>query len=217
MPSTKYTHDVYNAMGDLIASTDALGRTTRYTYDLRQEQLETVNADGTITTCVYDGDGNIITSVDELGRATQTIYDAEDRRSKPCMRTARRVKPFMTAAAELSPPLIQRQCDSICLRYAGPPHYQHRRAGTDNHPHVRCGRQPAYDYRPLGRTTTYKYDLLNRQTRAIDPLRNTTVTTYDADGNVSSIADPLNETTNYTYDVLNRLIATTNALRRRPA
>ena len=48
---------------------------------------------------------------------------------------------------------------------------------------------------PLGHTTTYQYDGLNRQVETIDALGGTSITAYDAAGNVTSTTDPLGHTT----------------------
>ena len=61
------------------------------------------------------------------------------------------------------------------------------------------------------RTTTYEYDVLNRPTRATDPLSHSNYTTYDAVGNVLSIKDALGNLTKYEYDDLNRRTRVTDA------
>jgi len=57
---------------------------------------------------------------------------------------------------------------------------------------------------PLGRTTTYQYDALNRQTVTIDSLSHNTTTVYDAAGQVSSTTDVRGTTSSYLYDTLGR-------------
>ena len=42
----------------------------------------------------------------------------------------------------------------------------------------------------MSRTTTYAYDLAGHPTEVIDPVGSSTVTAYDADGRVTSVADP---------------------------
>ncbi|NES16559.1 RHS repeat-associated core domain-containing protein [Micromonospora sp. PPF5-17] len=56
-------------------------------------------------------------------------------------------------------------------------------------------------------TWSYTYDLRGRQTRAVDPDKGTTTSTYDAAGNVATTTSPLGTgtaTTAYTYDELGR-------------
>ena len=65
---------------------------------------------------------------------------------------------------------------------------------------------------PLGHTTTYHYDGLNRQVETIDALGGTSITAYDAAGNVTSTTDPLGHTTTNGYDADNRQTSTTDPL-----
>ena len=60
---------------------------------------------------------------------------------------------------------------------------------------------------PAANTWTYSYDLLGRQTKAVDPDSGTTVTGYDAAGNVAYITNGAGVSVNFTYDALNRKIA----------
>jgi RHS repeat-associated protein len=54
--------------------------------------------------------------------------------------------------------------------------------------------------------TTYEYDLLDRMTRAKEPLSVTSEYDYDANGNLTSVKDPRGNTTANAYDKLGRLI-----------
>ena len=61
---------------------------------------------------------------------------------------------------------------------------------------------------PVGATTSYAYDALNRQTQMIEAygsaVQRTTTTSYDAVGNVLSTTNPRGYVTSYAYDALNR-------------
>ena len=75
---------------------------------------------------------------------------------------------------------------------------------------------------PLGATTNYVYDGLGQETQAIAPqvavfntatrttsnVSPTTVTTYDAAGEVTAVTDPNGNVTTYTYNGVGRLVST---------
>jgi RHS repeat-associated protein len=59
---------------------------------------------------------------------------------------------------------------------------------------------------PLGNTTTYQYDALNRQTQVIDAKSGITTTVYDGVGNVVNVIDAVGNKTTMVYDGLYREI-----------
>ncbi|MFI2611077.1 polymorphic toxin-type HINT domain-containing protein [Kitasatospora sp. NPDC018619] len=74
-----------------------------------------------------------------------------------------------------------------------------------------------YTYNPAGKLTrftdaagnawTWEYDLLGRQTKAVDPDRGTTTSTYNPDGTLATVTDARGRTLAYTYDILGRKTA----------
>ncbi|MEM1061878.1 MAG: hypothetical protein AAGJ97_06060, partial [Planctomycetota bacterium] len=87
------TQFVYDARGNLLETTDPLGRRTTYQYDAMDRLVKTVevdpdghNADGTgplesafVTTYAYDADDNLTALTDPRGNTTTYTYDARDR------------------------------------------------------------------------------------------------------------------------------------------
>ena len=67
-PAQRAGANVYDAIGGLIATTDRLGRTMHFDFDLGRRLVETVNADGTILTRQFGPTGNLTEQTDELGR-----------------------------------------------------------------------------------------------------------------------------------------------------
>ncbi|MGH6839980.1 MAG: RHS repeat-associated core domain-containing protein, partial [Methylocella sp.] len=57
----------------------------------------------------------------------------------------------------------------------------------------------------LRQTRSYAYSALNRLKKTIGAEGQTTVYTYDNEGNLTAVTDPLNHVTTYAYDALNRL------------
>jgi len=80
----KASQFAYDTSGNMISRTDALGRTTSYTYDWLGHKLSTVTptptsgtgtADST-TNYLYDSMGNLVQTSAPLGRTTNSTYDS---------------------------------------------------------------------------------------------------------------------------------------------
>lgn len=188
----------YDPSNQLIAETDRLGHTTAYTYTLKGQLAAVTYADGSVTNYTYDA----------FGRRVQEVVDAE--------------------VLQLTTSLTY-DANNNLLTMTDP-------AGT-----VTC-----YTYDVLNRmstqtqdcgqldlTTTYTYDLAGNRTRIVDPRGVATHIEYDAlnrpilerrdDGGLNlestyqynevgaqvSVTDPRGTVTNNEYDALNRLIAQT--------
>ncbi|CAM3317572.1 type IV secretion protein Rhs [Paenibacillus taichungensis] len=64
------------ATGELLSSTDAEGRTTRYQQDALGRTIEVVQTDGSVLRAIYDDIGNKITVTDENGHQRVTQWNA---------------------------------------------------------------------------------------------------------------------------------------------
>ncbi|WP_334318969.1 RHS repeat-associated core domain-containing protein, partial [Termitidicoccus mucosus] len=73
---TAVTRHTYDAAGRRASVTDALGRTTRYAYDARDQVAETLAPDGARTRKEYDSGGRVAADIDALGHATRYDYTA---------------------------------------------------------------------------------------------------------------------------------------------
>jgi len=62
-PDGHSTTSTYDASGNLLTSTDALGNTTTYTYNSLNEPLTIIDPESIETAYTYDGDGNVETKV----------------------------------------------------------------------------------------------------------------------------------------------------------
>ena len=73
------TISAYDAVGDLIASTDALGRSTLNTFDRRQRLTESTDALGGKTRYVYDRRDNLLSLTDANDNTHRFTYDKRNR------------------------------------------------------------------------------------------------------------------------------------------
>ncbi|MFO1001353.1 MAG: FG-GAP-like repeat-containing protein [Planctomycetaceae bacterium] len=187
----------FDAVGNLLSTTDQLGRTTASTYDSRNRVLSVTQPDADltddfsapVTRYAYDLIGNKIQETDALGGTTNYEYDNLNRLTAKILPDAlvndRLGRPKITFSYDLSGNVI---------------------STTD------AG----------GRTSLAFFDLLNRKTqdRTADPdgasISNSpliTMYTYDAVGNQltsnSYRSATVGRITRNEYDYLNRLIRTT--------
>ena len=174
----------YDAVGNVVQTTDALGNVTTYEYDSLGRQTKVIEPDpdtGLSTTnsptisTAYDADGNVLTQTDALLNVTSYVYDAVGRKTEED-----RTNPAGSGAPTVT-------------------YYAYDSAGN-----------LASVTDPLGRITSYQYDMAGRCTAVILPelVPNEPSSspeylyTYDADGRVLTQTDPLLNVTSYQYDFL---------------
>ncbi len=211
---------VYDALGDLLSSTDPLGHTTTNTYDANQNLLTTTDPLGHTTNYTYDSNGNR-TSTTYPATATSTNTTSTttyNQFSEPTSTTDElgNVRNF-NYDANFNPQTVTDGLGTLAS-------FQFNTNGTMNSGAVgfdigaqpSAGSQFAYDTDgnmisrtdALGRTTSYTYDSLGHKLSMTEPLPNsstspsaaTTNYTYDPFGNLTQTAAPLGRTTSSTYD-----------------
>lgn len=169
--------------GLIDSETDALGRTTAFTYDALGNVTSITKLSGTsnavTTRFTYTSDYNQLASVtDPLGHTISLSY------TNGCLTQ-------VTDALGHSNTI---QCNS-----AGQPTSVQDALG-----HATTFAYQGYDLQsvtdPLGRAVNYVVDALGRRIASRDPLGNVTLTQYDSNDRVTAITDPLNQTTTETYD-----------------
>src|SRR5260370_29185429 len=73
---TQVSSSTYDALGDLLTSTDANGKTTEYSYDPQGNLAQVTDALNDITNFSYDAMGRLTTQIDPLRNTTKFAYDA---------------------------------------------------------------------------------------------------------------------------------------------
>ncbi|MBB5020475.1 YD repeat-containing protein, partial [Chitinivorax tropicus] len=71
---------VFDAVGQKLATTDAMGNTVRYQYDEAGRLVATIDARGYRSSNRYDASGNLVEEIDAVGARTQYQYDDWGRR-----------------------------------------------------------------------------------------------------------------------------------------
>ena len=232
----------YDANGNLVSITDANDNIISFKYDSLNNQVMVVFPDSdssnpltTETTIkyTYDAVGNLRTTTDQLGNTTVQEYDALNRLVKELFpildSTDPSLQPIYTYTYDDSGNL-----ESFTDALEVVTNYEYDNLGRLIHeimpdPDLNDGdsARPTVTYSydvvgnllkttdPMGNSTCYRYDTLNRQTHVISALssdpdepspNNSIIMEYDLVGNVTKIIDQENRTTEYVYDDLNRLV-----------
>ena len=222
----------YDTDGNLITFTDPLENQTQYTYDDGSRLTELTDANGAITRFEYDALDRLTVTTDALGNADDRAYDAD---GNPTTYTDRRGNDW----TETSDPLgrltsrTNPNPENPTWQYDYDPagnlvtHTDAKGQVTTN-TYNALGRlvsqtypdsEASYTYDAEGNLLTaaddasdysYVYDRLNRVTEVIDNVRLTSVlSTYDAEGRLSSRTLPGGTKVEYAYDAAGRLISTT--------
>jgi RHS repeat-associated protein len=189
----------YDANGNMVGRTDALGRTTSYTYNSLGQKTAMVtptpaSLTGTAasaTTYTHDAFGNLTQTAAPLGRTTGSTYDANGNK---------------TTDTDARGNVTSYQYDAL-----------NRLTITTYPTNPVTTSTKSYDFRnnlidetdQAGHITHHVYDLSGRQTSVTKgfgtPQASTTSFTYYVDGRKHTETDALNHTTTYLYDAAGRL------------
>jgi RHS repeat-associated protein len=207
----------YSADNLLQSTTDALGRTTAYTYDAKGNLTELTKLSGTsgavstsytyepmfsqlasvtdplshTTSYSYDQDGNLTQVTDPLGHQTTFTYNSQGQ-----------VLTVVDASSDTTS-FSYRSSDLVSVT---DPLSRTTTQLLDD-----AGRSIALT-NPLGQTAHMSYDGFSRPTSLTDPAGNTTSLTYDANGNLLTLTDANSHPITYTYDNMNRVATRTDPL-----
>ena len=178
----------YDANGNVIATVDSKGNRTQYFYNVKNEQIKEILPDNTPNNpddnpaiqTEYDANGKMISQTSTTGLKTSYVYDVLGRLTQT-------IYPDLTPNDNSDNPK-----DTVQYTAAG-----RVKTKTDIY----------------GNRTVYTYDELGRVVQEQDffgnPLGNDTTTTYNVDGQVTSITDARHRTTQFGFDVYGRPSQTT--------
>ncbi len=204
-PNGHTSYNTYDARGNLLSHTDALGRPISYAYEALNDTTAITDPLGVTTAMTYDVAGNLLQTARPL---TQTGQVA-----------------LTTLAYDPAHPgdvLAKTDPDSHTARYA------HDAYGNLTSASDPAGDTTSYGYDLIGRkismvdprgnapganpisyTTTMTYNAFGQTTAITDPLGRVTTDQYDANQNLITATDPLGRQTVYGYDGNNHRTSTT--------
>ena len=183
----------YDANGNILTVTDALGNTASLTYDpIFNEITSFTDPLGHVSSTTYDANGNAITITDADGNVSRLSYAAGG---------------LLTGATDQLGNTTMIGLDAL-----GNPI-----SVTDSLGNVSKTAYDAVSRRisftdALGRHATATYDALDRLVTTTNGKGNTTSMSYDGVGDLLSLADARGNSTTFTYDSLQRVITRTSPL-----
>jgi RHS repeat-associated protein len=215
-------HNIYDSLGNVLSTTDALGNVTTNTYDSSNNLLsQSTPLNGTTvatTSYTYNGFGEVLTVTDPLGNVTTNAYDAHGNLTsvtspKPNSSTAASVTTFAYNSLGELTTITDPLGHVTTMTYTT--------AGlvatiTDAQNNVTTYGYDAKGNRTsvtdaLNHTTTFAYDAMSRLTTITYPGTTTSSFTYDIRGRRTSVTDQNGKTTSYAYDDADRLTSVTDA------
>jgi len=209
---TKETR-TFDAEGNLLASTDVAGQTTRYEYDKLNRQTKVIHADGSFNQTEYDAAGRVTAQINEEGHRTEFKYDKAGRRIQTKNALAQIITFVYDATGNLKSQTdannntIAYQYDTLDRRiktlYPG---------NFVKEESYDIGGRLVSEKDLAARETQYEYNKVARLTKVIKFLNDKQVQTsfaYDEVGNRISQIDANQHTTTWTYDKLGRVLSRT--------
>ncbi len=212
-PNGNVSFATYDASGNLLSSTDGLGRTSSASFNAFNDPLTTTDPSGVVTNYTYDANGNLLTtSTPLLNGSGQTI----------ATRTT-----TLTRATSAHPGDVTSMTDPNGKTWS----YVYDASGNlssvtaPSTPENTNGNKTSWIYDTIGRptievspignvqtgwdfltySTQYTYNGLSQVLTATQlGLNQVTTNTYKPDGQLYTTTDPNNRTTGYGYDLAQR-------------
>jgi RHS repeat-associated protein len=190
----------YDALGNVLSSTDALGRITSYTYDSSNDVTSVTQpavSGGTPTTSyTYNSFGEVLTMTDPLGDVTTNTYDANGNLTSV-------TSPAPGGGASASVTQFAYNSLGELTKITDP-----------------LGHITTLSYNSVGliasitdaqnNVTTYGYDIRGNRTSVTDAMQNLTSFAYDTGNRLLSITYPGGATSSFTHDYRGRRITATD-------
>jgi RHS repeat-associated protein len=181
----------YDANGNVLTATDALGNTTRFTYEsIFNKPSSVTDPLGNLTRFTYDAHGNLLTRTDANGHTTSFSYNSFGQVTQTTdalgQKTTLAYDGFGNLTSITDP------------------------LGNTNSIFYDPISRPVETIDALGRHSQTAYDALSRVTKKTDAQGNSTQFSYDPNGNLLSVTDANRHSTSFTYDSMNRLATLTD-------
>ncbi len=208
----------YDAIGNVTAEADALGRRTTYTYTALNQLTQTTYPDGTFETRTYDSNRNLGTQTDAAGRTTTFSYDELNRQVKVTLADGSSTQTVYSPGGQV---MAEIDANGNRTNYAYDtagrrimtilPSVQNGPGGPVVQPQINstlnANGRPASITDPNGHITAFQYDANGRITRTTYPDSGYEQQTWDALGRRTSVTNEEGQVTNFNYDGLGRLLS----------
>jgi RHS repeat-associated protein len=211
-PNGNVTTSTYDLSGNLLSTTNPLGNTTSYSYNSFNEVLSRTNALGNTTSYNFDGSGNLLTATDALGNTTTYAYG--DSAHPGDVTSVTDPNGNVTSYTYDSDGDVTSASDSPSSGVTDTTAYAYDADGericvaspNATNAHVTC---PAAGSPPAADATTTSYNADGEITSVTDADGHATSYTYDGDGNQATVTDAAGNVTDYSYNGDNELTKVT--------
>ncbi|MCX4026081.1 tandem-95 repeat protein [Endozoicomonas sp. SM1973] len=203
----------YDAVGNEVATVDALGHRIEYKYDAYRQLIETRYPDNTTEKKQYDAEGNVLVATDRAGRITQYSYDALNRQTKVIYPDGSTTQTVYDAVGQ-----VVAEIDANGNRTE----YEYDAAGRRTLTRDALGNEYSFEYDAEGNLiaevdandhrTAYVYNTLGQRIETIYQNDSRQTTTFDALSRRTGQSDQASVKTSYQYDKLGQLIKVIDAL-----
>jgi RHS repeat-associated protein len=186
--------------GQLLTSTDAIGRTTTREWDANLYQTRTTDPMARVRTATFDSRGNVLSATGTNGGATTSTYDGNNH--------------VLTATDPLSHTETNTYDSNGNLLTTTDPLGRITSYTYDSHGQVLTTTKPLGNVAgatPGSYRTSYAYDTQGNKVSETDAYGKATTYTYDANGFDTSLTDPLLHTRTQTHDNAGRLVEQVDA------
>uniref|UniRef100_UPI003BEF4BDB type VI secretion system tip protein TssI/VgrG n=1 Tax=Burkholderia arboris TaxID=488730 RepID=UPI003BEF4BDB len=205
------TRSVVDAQGNPVAIRDAAGHLTRIEYNEQNLPTRITDPAGQIWQREYDAAGHLVKETDPLGNSSSTVYE----NGLPVAHTDALGNVTKTLFNDAGQLVSRTDCSGFTTQYAydglGRLTSQTNALGQQSKTYGNAAGLPtAIALAGLGVWKT-EYDKAGQAIAHIDPLGRTTRVTWDAYGKAIGVQSPDGSTTAFGYDTLGRLATLTNA------
>jgi RHS repeat-associated protein len=198
----------YDAQGRLVKTIDGSGHAVQVAYDPTHSTETVTDPLGNATTFEYDDRGNIVTQVDALGGVTLRTYDANND-------TLTQTDPLGHTTAFTYDDNANQLTQTDPLGNVTRHTYQTITLGVTGLTRLAGGAPtmtvPTSTIDPLGNTSASTYDAAGNLTSLTNPDGGVTRVTYDGTGNFTSLVDA-GGTATFVYDDAGNVISETDPL-----
>ena len=182
----------YDAMGNVLTYTDAMGRVTTYTYDVLNRPVTEKTPDGITTSLEYDSLGNIVKEIKSDGSSITAEYDSAGRVISITQKGS--IDKEKSKIYSYSYDSMDRLTSSVDPM-----------EGETSQTYDELGNVTSVTD-AMGGTTTYTYDKTSRLLSETNAIGATKKYTYDDRGRLETEENARGQKTTYTYDDYNRII-----------
>ena len=174
--------------------TNALGKTTTYSYDTVGNRTGVTDPMGRTTTTAYDTMNRVVSVTDAGSRITQYSYDLAGQLTQQTSPAGRATTYTYDNGGQLT---------SVANALAQ----------TESYEYDNLGRQTRV-IDPRGNSTYYGYDAAGQLTSVTDALSGVVSFSYDAGGRLTGLTNANGKSTTFTHDVLGNVLTRTDPLNR---